>query len=227
MLNLLFDADGTLYDFKATEDISLRKVFENYGIEYSTENLRIYHEKNSRLWELYEKGQVKQDVIKWKRFSDLFSALDLDYDGHEAGELYTDLLAENGIMIDGAVALLDKLYGKHKLYIITNGIAKTQHGRIDGTDTRKYYEKIYISTEMGVQKPDKAFFDIVLSESGLDKKRSIVIGDSEKSDIMGAHNAGLKSIFISFTGEKSTFADYNVSSYDELLEYIDKLDLED
>lgn len=227
MLNLLFDADGTLYDFKATEDISLRKVFENYGIEYSTENLRIYHEKNSRLWELYEKGQVKQDVIKWKRFSDLFSALDLDYDGHEAGELYTDLLAENGIMIDGAVALLDKLYGKHKLYIITNGIAKTQHGRIDGTDTRKYYEKIYISTEMGVQKPDKAFFDIVLSESGLDKKRSIVIGDSEKSDIMGAHNAGLKSIFISFTGEKSTLADYSVSSYDELLEYIDKLDLED
>lgn len=227
MLNLLFDADGTLYDFKATEDISLRKVFENYGIEYSTENLRIYHEKNSRLWELYEKGQVKQDVIKWKRFSDLFSALDLNYDGHEAGELYTDLLAENGIMIDGAVALLDKLYGKHKLYIITNGIAKTQHGRIDGTDTRKYYERIYISTEMGVQKPDKAFFDIVLSESGLDKKRSIVIGDSEKSDIMGAHNAGLKSIFISFTGEKSTLADYSVSSYDELLEYIDKLDLED
>ncbi len=227
MLNLLFDADGTLYDFKATEDISLRKVFENYGIEYSTENLRIYHEKNSRLWELYEKGQVKQDVIKWKRFSDLFSALDLDYDGHEAGELYTDLLAENGIMIDGAVALLDKLYGKHKLYIITNGIAKTQHGRIDGTDTRKYYERIYISTEMGVQKPDKAFFDIVLSESGLDKKRSIVIGDSEKSDIMGAHNAGLKSIFISFTGEKSPLADYSISSYDELLEYIDKLDLED
>ena len=226
MLNLLFDADGTLYDFKATEDISLRKVFENYGIEYSTENLRIYHEKNSRLWELYEKGQVKQDVIKWKRFSDLFSALDLDYDGHEAGELYTDLLAENGIMIDGAVALLDKLYGKHKLYIITNGIAKTQHGRIDGTDTRKYYERIYISTEMGVQKPDKAFFDIVLSESGLDKKRSIVIGDSEKSDIKGALNAGLKSIFISFKGDESPLADYSVSSYDELLEYIDKLDLE-
>ena len=227
MLNLLFDADGTLYDFKATEDISLRKVFEHYNIDYDKENLDIYHEKNAHLWDLYEKGQIDQDKIKWKRFDDFFSSLTLDYDAKEAGDLYIDYLAKNGIMIEGAVELLEKLYGRHKLYIITNGIAKTQHGRIDGTDTRKYYERIFISTEMGTQKPDKAFFDIVMEEEHLDPMRTIVIGDSEKSDIKGARNAKLRSIFISFKGEKSALADYSVSSYEELLEYIDKLDLED
>ena len=226
MLNLLFDADGTLYDFKATEHISLKKVFEHYEIAYDEHNIALYHEKNSRLWDLYEKGEIEQSVIAWKRFEDFFSALGVGLDAKEAGELYTTYLAENGIMIDGAIDLLEKLYAKHNLYIITNGIAKTQHGRIDGTGTRKYYKRIFISTEMGVQKPDKAFFDMVIKEAGLDKRNTIVIGDSEKSDIKGACNAGLRSIFISFSGQKSMNADYSVSSYDELLEYIDKLDLE-
>ena len=223
-MNLLFDADGTLYDFKATENISLGKVFEHYGIDYSSENIDIYHEKNSHLWDLYEKGLISQDMISWKRFEDFFSALGLEYDAKEAGELYTDYLASNGIMIDGAIELLEKLYGRHNLYIITNGIAKTQHGRIDGTGTREYYRRIFISTEMGVQKPDKAFFDIVMEEEKLDPHRTIVIGDSEKSDIKGAANAGLKSIFISFNGEKSDMADYCVSSYQELYDLIGKLD---
>ena len=225
-MNLLFDADGTLYDFKATENISLGKVFEHYGIDYSSENIDLYHEKNSHLWDLYEKGLINQDMISWKRFEDFFSALGLGYDAKEAGELYTDYLASNGIMIDGAIELLEKLYGRHNLYIITNGIAKTQHGRIDGTGTGKYFKRLFISTEMGTQKPEKAFFDIVMGEENLDRKRTIVIGDSEKSDIKGALNAGLKNIFISFKGDESPLADYSVSSYDELLEYIDKLDLE-
>ena len=226
MLNLLFDADGTLYDFKATENIALGMVFDHYGIDYNKENIDIYHDRNSRLWEMYEKGEIRQDTIAWKRFEDFFSEIGKEADAHEAGNYYIDRLTENGIMIDGAIALLEKLYGKHRLYIITNGIAKTQHGRIDGTDTRKYYERIFISTEMGVQKPDRAFFDMVLKETGIDKRRTLVIGDSEKSDILGAANSGMRSIFISFKGERSDLATASVSSYAELLEYIDKFDLE-
>ncbi len=224
MLNLLFDADGTLYDFKATEKVSLKKVFDHYGIEYSESNLALYHEKNKRLWDEYEKGLIAQDTIKSKRFDDFFQSIGMNISGEEAGNYYVDRLSENGIMIDGAIGLLDSLKGRHNLYIITNGIAKTQHGRIDGTGTREYYRRIFISTEMGVQKPDKAFFDIVMEEEKLDPHRTIVIGDSEKSDIKGAANAGLKSIFISFNGEKSDMADYCVSSYQELYDLIGKLD---
>ena len=227
MLNLLFDADGTLYDFKATEKISLEKTFNHYNIEYSKENIAIYSEKNKALWALYEKGLIKQDEIKYKRFEDFFNAIGIKADAVEAGELYIDYLSKNGIMIEGATDLLDKLKGKHNLYIITNGIAKTQHGRIDGTNTRHYYKRIFISTEMNTQKPDKEFFDIVMREEKLDKKRTIVIGDSVNSDIKGANNAGLRSIFISFTGEKCDSATYSVSSYTELLDYIVKLNLED
>ncbi len=227
MLNLLFDADGTLYDFEATENISLRKVFHRYGIPYSCENVRLYHEKNMRLWDLYEKGEICQDVIISRRFEDLFSCLGIAADAAGAGNYYVDTLAENGILIPGARAFLDALCTRHRMYIITNGIAKTQHGRIKGTDTEKYFEKIYISTEMGIQKPDKAFFDFVLSDSSLEKNRSIVIGDSAKSDIQGAVNAGLRSIYISFSGKVCPLATANASSYDEILEYIDKFDLED
>ena len=92
MLNLLFDADGTLYDFKATEHISLKKVFEHYEIAYDEHNIALYHEKNSRLWDLYEKGEIEQSVIAWKRFEDFFSEIGKEADAHEAGNYKNTLL---------------------------------------------------------------------------------------------------------------------------------------
>ncbi len=50
-----------------------------------------------------------------------------------------------------------------------------------------------------------------------------MIGDSEKSDIRGAINAGLESIYISFKGEKSSLATYSVSSYEELRDLIERI----
>lgn len=77
--------------------------------------------------------------------------------------------------------------------------------------------------EMGVQKPKKEFFDIVLKTINKDKDECIVIGDSEKSDIQGAVNSGIRSIYFSRKGIISPKATWSVSSYKEMIELIRSL----
>ena len=227
MTNLLFDLDGTLYDFKATEKIALGVVFDHYGITFNDENFALYEKGNHYLWDLYEKGGITQDFINTERFNMLFKALGVNGSGDEAGEMYVDNLAQNGILLPGALEFLKWLDTEKEAYtpyIITNGIPKTQHGRLSNSNTEHFYRGIFISGEMGVQKPHKAFFDKVFETAGITADDSIVIGDTEKSDIQGAVNSGIRSIYINFKGEKSKIATWNVASFDELKSLL--LDLE-
>lgn len=216
---LLFDADGTLYDFKATESVALKRVFENYGIPWTKEMFMLYEEGNHFCWDQYEKGLMSQEKLKGERFRILFDKLSIKSDAEEAGDLYVDYLSEAGIMIDGALDFLESIKDR-KMAIITNGIAKTQHGRFNRTNTKRFFEEIFISQEMKVAKPDKAFFDHVLDVIKRKPEECIVIGDSEKSDIQGAINANIDSIFINFDGKVSEKATYSVSSYEELYELL-------
>ena len=215
--HLLFDADGTLYDFKATEDAALSTLFSNLSLPYTDEFIDIYHGANSGCWKEYEEGVLSMDRLRSERFRRFFGLIGKNDDPVEAGEEYIRLLGEAGIMLPGAVGFLEEIHGLYPMYIITNGIADTQHMRFRGTDTEKYFDGIYISEELGVQKPDPGFFRKVLDDIGIEKENAIVIGDSERSDIQGAVNAGIENIFISFDGKCSEMADHNVSSYEDLI----------
>ena len=74
-----------------------------------------------------------------------------------------------------------------------------------------------------MQKPDPGFFRRVLERIGIERNQAIVIGDSERSDIQGACNAGIESIYISFEGRRSEKADHSVASYDELRMLLDDI----
>lgn len=219
---LLFDADGTLYDFAASAEISLKKVFEKNGIAFTSENFEKYEIGNKYCWECYEKGTLTQEELKTKRFQLLFDLFSLNQSAFVAGEDYVQYLSEEGIMLPGALEFLEHTKDRD-MAIITNGIAKTQHGRFEKTDTKKYFKHIFISQEMRKQKPDKAFFDEVLKTIGKKPEECLVIGDSEKSDIKGAVNANIDSVYISFNGSKSDLATYNVSSFEELEKLLSNL----
>ena len=219
---LLFDADGTLYDFASSSRVALDKVMRKNGIAYTDGNHQLYEEGNKWCWEMYEKGKMSQEELKTERFRIFFDKLNLHQDPFVAGDDYVSFLAQEGIMIPGALDFLEAIKDRPKS-IITNGIAKTQHGRFDRTNTNKYFDHIFISEEIGYQKPDKAFFDFVLNKIKRSANECLVIGDSEKSDIQGAVNANMDSVFISFDNKKSEKATYNVSSFGELLQLLDKI----
>ena len=215
---LLFDADGTLYDFAATERIALSSLFRELSLSEGL--LPIYHEENRKCWDMYEEGKITLKELESMRFRLFFERIGRNDDGKKAGDEYARLLGANGILIDGARELLDRF----RLEIITNGIARVQRERFASTDTIKYFDHIFISEEIGWAKPDPRFFERVLESLSASPEECLVIGDSDSSDMKGAINSGIDSVFISFAGKRSELVDRSFSSYDELLSFLDDLD---
>ena len=122
---------------------------------------------------------------------------DRKIDGSEVDNRYRGYLAEGNQLFDGIIEMLEKLSLTHKLYIASNGIAITQHTRLKNNNLNKYFEKIFISEEIGSKKPDIEFFDIIFKEIGVENKDEVLmIGDTLTSDILGANNAGIDSCLV-------------------------------
>lgn len=216
MYYLLFDADMTFWDFHTTEQRSLVAMANHLGVEHNEQFLADYDVGNKWCWKQFEDSLLTIEKLEEKRWELFFERTGmLDQNTKEAAEFFGNQLASNGILLPGAGEFLENIKDLPKS-LVTNGIARIQRARLKSTDTEKYFEHIFISQELGVNKPQKAFFDIVLATLGKDKDECIVIGDSENSDIRGANNAGIKSIYLNFKGKKSENATWSVSSYEEL-----------
>ncbi len=203
---VLFDADNTLLNFDKDENCALRKVMELYGVPVTEENIKTYVEINQGMWKALERGELTKPELKRTRFRKFFDAIgfETDADVFEVNEKYLSLLGEGGNTLDGAVDLCRELKEEgYDLYIVTNGVANTQKNRLTRSGLLPYFTDIFVSETVGHQKPKKEYFDYVLSHiRETDKEKIILVGDSLTSDIKGAMNAGLKSVWLNLKGQK-------------------------
>ena len=91
---LLFDADDTLLDFKASQNAALTKLFLNHGFQMTKEIRAQYELLNAKLWGAFEKGEIKQEEILNTRFGILFHNLGYDVDGILLEREYQQVLSE-------------------------------------------------------------------------------------------------------------------------------------
>ncbi len=225
--NILFDLDDTLFDFHAAEKRALKRTFETLGVYASEEVLKRYSQINSEHWKMLEKGLITRDRVKVGRFEKLFAETGYTVSPEETAKLYENYLSEGHIFISGAENLLSSLYGKYRLYIVSNGSAKVQDGRIKSSGIAKYFENIFISQKVGFDKPNKEFFDACFSEiPDFLPKETVIIGDSLSSDIKGGKNAGITTVWFNPSGKENdsdVFPDFTVSSLAEIPNLVAKL----
>ncbi len=201
---ILFDADNTLLDFSKSERLSLIRTMEDYGVPIIENNINAYISINDSLWKRLEKKEITKPELKQIRFRTFFDSIGFTFHGDtlEVNEHYLSLLSQCAYTMDGATELSKKLYlAGYDLYIVTNGIAKTQAQRLEKSGLLPFFKDVFVSEAIGIPKPDKRFFDYVLERiSEKDKSRIVVIGDSLSSDIRGAENSGLESIWLNLNG---------------------------
>ena len=223
MRYLLFDADQTIWDFNATEEIGLVNIFSSFGLPCDKATHDAYMTGNLKCWKEFEDGELTLDELETKRWRLFFENVGLkNTNAEETAERFKDLLAHNGRLLPGAEDFLMSIHGYPKS-LVTNGISEIQRQRLKDTRTDRFFEHIFISSEIGWHKPQKELFDEILNILGKTKKECVMIGDSEHSDIAGAVNAGIDSIYINFSGHKSPLATWSVSSYDELRDLIGRI----
>ena len=190
---LLMDADDTIFDFPQCEFNALRATLENFGLPFNQTAYDRFTHINAALWKLFEKNQITRSELRLKRFSELIEQCFAGYDHAEAlADEYVRCLAEQAIFLPEAPEALRRLSAVYDIYIITNGLKTVQRKRFEQSGLYAYIKDCFISDEMGVQKPMKAYFDRVfenLAEKDLGK--ILVVGDSLTSDMQGGKNAGL------------------------------------
>ena len=215
---VLLDADETIFDFKRAEAHSLRKSMEEFGYTFSPERLKCYSEINLACWKALERGELSRERLTTLRFERFFEELGEGVpDCAVFHRSYINNLALSGFLLDGALEFVKKLHGYCKTYIATNGLTIAQRGRLSRSAIEPYIDGIFISEEIGFQKPDKEYFDFIFTALGIeDKSRVIMVGDSLTSDMQGGRNAGVTTC--RYLGdhphEESDLVDYEIASYD-------------
>lgn len=189
---LIFDADGTLFDYDRAESTAFRRTFQQDGLSFDDRYADVYRAVNSQIWREFERGEISAADLRVQRFARLFARLDLAVDPAAFSRAYLDNLGQQADLLDGAADVVRALHGRHRMIVLTNGLREVQRARLAGSGLHPFFEDMVISDEVGVAKPDPRIFDIAFQRMG-DPPRDqvLMIGDGLESDIRGAAGYGI------------------------------------
>ncbi len=200
--HLLFDADNTLFDFTQGEIETFKKLGKIYNFEVSSFILSEYHRINKACWKAYEEGTLSQDKLRVLRFENFIKYFDLKIDPIDMEENFIRILSSQTHLIKNTHQVLSLLKNKgYSLQMITNGLVEAQYGRLKSTKLEPYFSNIFISGEMGCQKPDVEYFEKVLNSIKAKESECLVIGDRLESDILGAMNSNIDSVWLNLKND--------------------------
>ena len=217
---LFIDLDDTIFDFKKAERIAITNTIRDFGVEPTEEVLHRYHIINKWHWEQLELGKLTRQEVLENRFEVLFTELGKTVDKAACAKAYGTNLSIGHYYLPGAEEALEVLSKKYRLFLASNGTASVQRGRMDSANLYRFFEQIFISQEIGYNKPAKAYFDGCFARiPGFDPKEAIIVGDSLSSDIKGGKNAGITTCWVNPTGSPAQGdiqPDYTIASLAQL-----------
>lgn len=223
---ILWDVDGTLLDFELAEKTAIRICFEEFNIgKCSDEQLEVYKGINSRYWQKLEREEISKQELLVARFKDFFSLYNIDVSiAQKFNERYQVLLGETACFNENAEETVIKLREKYKQYGATNGTAVAQKIKLEKSGLNKIFDDVFISEEVGAEKPAKKFYEIVYEKVGSNNPEEyLMIGDSLTSDIQGGNNMGIATCWFNpekKVNDKNVIVDYEITDLKELLDIL-------
>lgn len=217
---VLLDADNTLMDFDAAEEQALRRTMERRGLVFSRSSKGAYIAINRAFWDARHRGETERDMPTWERFRRFGEELGCRADPEAWDREYLDALGDCGALLPGALELLQELKPHCRIGLATNGLKVVQRKRLADNPIVPYLDGVFISQEMGVGKPERAYFDQVLQALGAEAETTVMVGDDLLSDIQGAINAGIDSIWYSRHGEESPLPTYRVERLEDVADIV-------
>ena len=220
---LLWDVDGTLLDFAAAEEAAIRALFSEFGIgECSDSMLSEYSMINKKYWEMLERGERTKKEILVGRFKEFFDREGIDSSiSSDFNDRYQLSLGDTVAYCDNSYELVSSLKGKIPQYVVSNGTVIAQTKKLERSGFDKLMDGIFLSEDLGYEKPRIEFFDIVMKAIGEpEKERVLIVGDSLTSDILGGNTAGIKTCFYNpkeLKNNTKAVPDYEVKNLREVI----------
>ena len=198
---ILFDLDHTLWDYETNSSQTLSELFNGHTLAERGISISKLQEAfasiNTTLWEQYDLGKIGRDVIRFQRFHKIL--LHLGVDDYELSlrlsDEYLALSPKKSALMPNALEVLEYLHTRYPITIVTNGFEEIQSTKINSSGLTSYFTNVVTSARAGHKKPAKEIFDFALAETGFQPHEAIMIGDNLITDIGGAHNASVDTVF--------------------------------
>ena len=228
MIEFLFlDLDDTILDFHKAERIALSKTIREFGVEPTEEVLHRYHVINKWHWEQLELGKLTRSEVLTGRFRMLFEELGLTVDPEKMQAGYERNLSIGHYFLPGAEEAVKELHRKYKLYLASNGTAVVQKGRMTSANLYRFFEKSFVSEEIGHNKPSLEYFKAAFAQiPDFDPDKALMVGDSLTSDIRGGNNAGIRTCWVNpnhAPGHPEIHVDYEIEALHQLPKLLEEL----
>ena len=228
MIEILFlDLDDTILDFHKAERIALAKTFRAFGADPTETVLNRYHVINKEHWERLERREITREQTLLGRFQALFQEMGIPVDPEAVAREYEKNLAIGHYFLPGAEEAVASLSEKYELYLASNGTASVQKGRLTSANLYRYFRQVFVSQEIGYNKPSREYFDACFARiPGFDRKKAMIVGDSLTSDILGGKNAGIRTCWVNAShasGRADILPDYEIEALSQLEALLDQI----
>jgi 2-haloacid dehalogenase len=223
---LLFDADGTLFDFEKTEHQAFQDTMEKFGILYTPDHFELYRNINISYWKQLEQGLITKEALLPRRYQDYLAQIGRpDLPAESLNETYLSRLGEYAFLFPQSLPLCERLSQNHILLLVTNGVYSTQIKRFDRSGIKPFFLEMIVSEKIGFTKPDPRYFDHIFTKHAIyDKSQALIIGDSLSADIKGGRDYGIDTCFYnpSKTPVPEGTCTYEIAHLVDLLEILDE-----
>ncbi|MGY4674178.1 pyrimidine 5'-nucleotidase [Ursidibacter arcticus] len=217
---ILFDADETLFSFNSF--LGLKVMMERYGVPFNEQDYEQFQAVNKPLWVAYQNKEITAQDLQRIRFEKIAQQT-----GQEPLALNQELMAEMALLsqpLENVKEMLDSLFGKVKMAIITNGFQALQQKRLENTALNKYFDLVVVSETVGVAKPAPQIFESAFAQMGnVDKQAILMVGDTLSSDVQGGINVGIDTCWFNPTqqpNETTIQPTYEIASILDLVKIV-------
>lgn len=199
---ILIDLDNTIIDFNECARHSIMGIFEDLGFHYDDNVFETFITENVKIWKRLERGEIDKPYLRANRWNIILGKLGIEYDGTIIEERFENGVAKGAYPVEYAYELLEYLYSKYDLYVVSNGFRFVQESRVKIGKFDKYFKELFLSEDIGIQKPDIRFFNYCYEKIGCPpKEKLILIGDSLSADIQGGINFNVETIWFNKNNE--------------------------
>ena len=199
MIGLVFDVDDTLYE----QIVPFKNAYKNlFDMDIDMEQFYLLSRHYSDVkFEASRNGDMTMDEYHIYRIQEAAKDLGVFLTGEQALSMQREYKKnQQKLQMSNITKSILELAKENnvKLGIITNGPSEHQWSKITALGVESWInrENIIVSGDYGINKPDDRIFEIMKEKLQLPNDSLYYIGDSIENDVVGANNAGWKSIWI-------------------------------
>ncbi len=224
---LLLDLDDTILDFHKAEEIAISKTLGDFGLTVTEDVLHTYSAINKQHWEMLERRELTREEVVTGRFKVLFDRYCMPVDPVACARAYEKNLSVGHYFLPGAEEAVDRLAQKYRLFLVSNGTASVQKGRMTSANLYRFFEQVFVSQQIGHNKPSREYFAACFARiPDFDPQKAMIVGDSLTSDILGGINAGITTCWVNpegLPGRADIVPDYEIKALWELEALLESL----